>query len=224
MFGRKKRESGEKRFKTLRDAYALAQAQYSFILLRCLAVFIPLLLLGIAIGALFGHPGYGGFVSAPFAFLGAFYFFTRMASNAAYASIENQPGAGASVLMAIRKGWTVTPATSVNRNQDMVHRAVGRPGIVLVAEGGAAVRTLLNDEKRKMERYAPGVPVHELLVGNGDGQVSVRKLQSAMKKFPKKLSAAQLREVRARLKAVGGMNIPIPKGPMPKNLRMPKPR
>ena len=75
-----------------------------------------------------------------------------------------------------------------------------------------------------MERYAPGVPVHELLVGNGDGQVSVRKLQSAMKKFPKKLSAAQLREVRARLKAVGGMNIPIPKGPMPKNLRMPKPR
>ena len=126
--------------------------------------------------------------------------------------------------MAIRKGWTVTPATSVNRNQDMVHRAVGRPGIVLVAEGGAAVRTLLNDEKRKMERYARGVPVHELLVGNGDGQVSVRKLQSAMKKFPKKLSAAQLREVRARLKAVGGMNIPIPKGPMPQNLRMPKPR
>ena len=224
MFGRKKKEPGEKRFKTLRDAYSLAKAEYSFILLRCLAIFIPILILGIAIGALLGHPGYGGFVTAPFAFLGAFYFFTRLASNAAYASIEGQPGAGASVLMAIRKGWTVTPATSVNRNQDMVHRAVGRPGIVLVAEGGAAVRTLLNDEKRKMERYAPGVPVHELIVGEAAGQVSVRKLQSAMKKFPKKLSAAQLREVRARLKAVGGMNIPIPKGPMPKNLRMPKPR
>ena len=224
MFGRKKKEPGEKRFKTLRDAYSLAKAEYSFILLRCLAIFVPILILGIAIGAIFGHPGYGGFVTAPFAFLGAFYFFTRLASNAAYASIEGQPGAGASVLMAIRKGWTVTPATSVNRNQDMVHRAVGRPGIVLVAEGGAAVRTLLNDEKRKMERYAPGVPVHELIVGDAAGQVSVRKLQSAMKKFPKKLSAAQLREVRARLKAVGGMNIPIPKGPMPKNLRMPKPR
>ena len=212
------------RFKTLRDAYSLAKAEYSFILLRCLAIFVPILILGIAIGALLGHPGYGGFVTAPFAFLGAFYFFTRLASNAAYASIEGQPGAGASVLMAIRKGWTVTPATSVNKNQDMVHRAVGRPGIVLVAEGGTAVRTLLNDEKRKMERYAPGVPVHELIVGDAAGQVSVRKLQSAMKKFPKKLSAAQLREVRARLKAVGGMNIPIPKGPMPKNLRMPKPR
>ena len=119
MFGRKKKEPGEKRFKTLRDAYSLAKEEYSFILLRCLAIFVPILILGIAIGALLGHPGYGGFVTAPFAFLGAFYFFTRLASNAAYTSIEGQPGAGASVLMAIRKGWTVTPATSVNRNQDI---------------------------------------------------------------------------------------------------------
>jgi hypothetical protein len=31
-----------------------------------------------------------------------------------------------------------------------------------------------------------------------------------------------MREVRARLKAVGGMSLPIPKGPMPKNVRVPK--
>jgi hypothetical protein len=106
----------------------------------------------------------------------------------------------------------------------MIHRAVGKAGIVLVAEGGYAVRALLNDEKKKMERFAPGVPVHELLVGNEEGQVSVRKLQRQMKKFPKKLSTVQVRELRARLKAVGGMNIALPKGPMPKNMRMPKPR
>jgi hypothetical protein len=106
----------------------------------------------------------------------------------------------------------------------MVHRAVGRPGIVLVGEGGAALRSLLNDERRKMERFAPGVPVFELIVGNEKDQVSIRKLQRRMKKFPKKLSKVQLRELRARLKSIGGMNIPLPKGPMPKNLRMPKPR
>ena len=72
--------------------------------------------------------------------------------------------------------------------------------------------------------FAPGVPVHEIVIGNSDGQISVRKLQRAMRKFPKKLSTVQLRELRARMKAVGGLNIPIPKGPMPKNLRMPKPR
>ena len=43
-----------------------------------------------------------------------------------------------------------------------------------------------------------------------------------MKKFSKKLATVQLRELRARMKAIGGMNIPIPKGPMPKNVRMPK--
>ena len=226
MFGRKKKsdQPREKRFKTIRDAYSMAQDHYSFVLLRCLALFAPVWLIGIGIGAIFGRPGYAAFVTFPLALLAGFFFFTRLASNAAYASIENQHGAGASILMSIRKGWTVTPAVAVNKNQDMVHRAVGKPGIVLVGEGGFALRTLLNDEKRKLERFAPGVPVHELVVGNEEGQVSVRKLQRAMKKFPKKLSTVQVRELRARMKAVGGLNIPIPKGPMPKNLRMPKPR
>lgn len=227
MFGRKKKDPNapkKVRFKTIRDAYELAAKQYSFVLLRCLAVFVPLWLIGILVGAQFGRPGYAAFLTFPLAFLGAFFFFTRLASNAAYASIEGQPGAGASVLMSIRKGWTITPAVSVNKAQDMIHRAVGKAGIVLVAEGGYAVRALLNDEKKKMERFAPGVPVHELLLGNEEGQVSVRKLQRRMKKFPKKLSTVQVRELRARLKAVGGMNIALPKGPMPKNMRMPKPR
>ncbi|MFM1796580.1 MAG: hypothetical protein RL733_361 [Actinomycetota bacterium] len=227
MFGRKKKDPGapkKVRFKTIRDAYGLAKQQYSFVLLRCLAIFAPLWAAGILLGGVFGRPGYAAFITFPIALLGAFFYFTRLASSAAYASIEGQPGAGASVLMSIRKGWTVTPAVSVNKSQDMVHRAVGKAGVVLVAEGGFGVKTLLNDEKKKMERFAPGVPVYELIIGSGDGEVSVRKLQKRMKKFPKKLSTVQLRELRARLKAVGGMNIALPKGPMPKNIRMPKPR
>jgi hypothetical protein len=227
MFGRKKKDPNapkKVRFKTIRDAYALAKKQYSFVLLRCLAVFAPLWIIGIGLGAQLGRPGYAAFITLPLALLGAFFYFTRMASSAAYASIEGEPGAAASVLMSIRKGWTVTPAVSVNKAQDMVHRAVGKAGVVLVAEGGFGVRALLNDEKKKMERFAPGVPVHEIVIGSGDSDVSVRKLQKRMKKFPKKLSTVQVRELRARLKAVGGMNIALPKGPMPKNMRMPKPR
>ena len=87
--------------------------------------------------------------------------------------------------------------------------------IVLTGEGSNSVRQLLQDEKRKTERYAPGVPIYELIVGDQEGQVALRKLQKRMKKFPKKLTANQMREVRARLKAVGGMAMPIPKGPMP---------
>ncbi|NDA83947.1 MAG: DUF4191 family protein, partial [Actinobacteria bacterium] len=53
-------------------------------------------------------------------------------------------------------------------------------------------------------------------------RVAINKLQRTMKKLPKELSNNQVREVRNRLKAVGGFNMPIPKGPMPKNLRVPK--
>ena len=150
------------------------------------------------------------------------YFFSNQAQSAAYASIEGQLGAAASVLMAIRRGYTTTPAVAVNRNQDMVHRAAGKAGVVLVGEGGSSVRQLLQDERRKTERYVPGVPVTEILVGEGEDRVQIRKLQKHLKKLPKKLNTTQLREVRARLRAVGGFSMPIPKGPMPKGIKIPK--
>jgi len=218
MFNRNKNKTGEAkapRFKEIRDAYQITKAAKPWIGLAMAGIFLAAWVVGIAIGFAVGHPIYLGFVSAPFAALLAFFIFTRQAGSAAYASIEGQIGAGASVLMSIRKGWTTTPAVAVSRNQDMVHRSVGRAGIVLTAEGGNAVRQMLQDEKRKTERYAPGVPIYELVIGDSEGQVSLRKLQKQMKKFPKKLTPNQMREVRARLKAVGGMAMPIPKGPMP---------
>jgi hypothetical protein len=218
MFKRKKNKSNAPkapRFKEIRDAYKITKAAKPWIGTAMAGIFLATWAVGIAIGYVVGYPIYLGFVSAPFAALLAFFIFTRQAGSAAYASIEGQMGAGASVLMSIRKGWSTTPAVAVSRNQDMVHRSVGRAGIVLTGEGSNAVRQLLQDEKRKTERYAPGVPIYELIVGDQDGQVSLRKLQKRMKKFPKKLTANQMREVRARLKAVGGMAMPIPKGPMP---------
>jgi hypothetical protein len=104
----------------------------------------------------------------------------------------------------------------------MVHRVSSKAGIILVGEGGFATRSLIQDERRKMERFLSGAPVTEVMVGDEKGQVSVRKLQKHLKKLPKKLSSAQLREVRARLRSVGGLNIPMPKGPIPTNSRMPK--
>lgn len=210
------------RFKIIRDAYAVTKKDKPYIAALLGMVFIAVLAIGVIIGAFFGRPGYAAFLTTPLALLLAFIVFTRSATSAAYASIEGQPGAAASILMSIRKGWTVDTAVNVNRQQDMVHRAVGKAGIVLVGEGRDGVKILLNDERKRMERVAPGVPVHTLVCGEVAGQVSVRKLQRTMKKFPKKLSTTQLRELRARIKSVGGMNIPLPKGPMPRNIKMPK--
>ena len=210
------------RFQTFRDAYKVTKSVKPWIGAGIFGVFSIALAIGIAIGILIGHPIYLGFVSLPVALLAAMFFFTRIASSAAYVSIEGQMGAGASVLMAIRKGWITTPAVAVTKNQDMVHRSIGRAGIVLTGEGTQAVRTMLQDERRKAERFAPGVPVIEIYVGDGADQVPLRKLQKKLAKLPKKLSAHQMREVRARFKAVGGMSMPIPKGPMPKGIRVPK--
>jgi hypothetical protein len=210
------------RFQTFRDAYKVTKSVKPWIGAGIFGVFSITWAIGISTGIVVGHPIYLGFVTLPVAVLAAMFFFTRIASSAAYASIEGQMGAGASVLMAIRKGWVTTPAVAVTKNQDMVHRSIGRAGIVLTGEGTPAVRAMLQDEHRKSERFAPGVPVTEIYVGDGEGQVPLRKLQKKVTKLPKKLSAHQMREVRARFKAIGGMSMPIPKGPMPKGIRVPK--
>ena len=206
----------------LKDAFRLVRREKPIALVWCGVTFVVLIIGGYFGGKGLGHPLYFGILSIPLAILGAFFTYTRFANTAAFASIAGQTGAGASVLMSIRKGFTTTPAVNVNRNQDMVHRTVGRSGIILVGEGSPAVRQLVQDEKKKIERFVPGVPVLEVYVGEYEGAVKLRKLQKTIKKFPNKLSKAQLREVRNRLKGVGGMNMPIPKGPMPKGVKLPK--
>ena len=222
MFKKKAKEKKIKkqRFQVFRDAYKVTKQVKPWISAALAGIFLTTWGAGIAIGGMLVSPYYAAFVSLPLAALLTLVFFTRQAGTAAYSSIEGQMGAGASVLMAIRKGWTTTPAVAVSRNQDMVHRSVGRAGIVLVGEGSQGVKQMLNDERRKSERFAPGVPITEVIVGDLQGQVSIRKLQKHLAKLPKKLSAHQMREVRARLKAVGGMSMPIPKGPLPKGVRI----
>jgi len=232
MFGRKKKqqeatakgavpEKKQSQLAVVKDAYKLVKKDSPFAIIWCLLVFALILVFGVIIGNNLGHPIYAGFLSLPLAFLAGFFLFTRFANTAAFASIEGQVGAGASV-MSIRRGFITTPAVNVNRDQDMVHRVSSKAGIILVGEGGFGVKSLMQDERRKMERFLSGVPVSEVVVGDNQGQVSIRKLQKHLKKLPKKLNTVQLREVRARLRSVGGLNLPMPKGPMPTNIRMPR--
>ena len=233
MFGLKKKEAEvatdknaapekQSQLAVLKDAYKLVRKESPAGIIYSILIFAVVLFAGIAFGKSIGHPIYLGLISLPLAFLVAFFLFTRFANTAAFASIEGQLGAGASVLMSIRRGFVTTPAVNVSRNQDMVHRVSGKAGIILVGEGSQAVRSLLQDERKKMERFLSGVPVTEVIVGDNPGQVSIRKLQKHLKRLPKKLNNVQLREVRARLRSVGGLNIPMPKGPMPTNVRMPR--
>jgi hypothetical protein len=148
--------------------------------------------------------------------------FGRFAQQAQYSAIDGQLGAAAAVLQSMRGDWTVTPAVSGNRSMDVVHRAVGKKGVILVGEGAPTrVNGLLAAERKKTERVAHGVPIVEFQVGSGDGQIPVSKLQSSIMKVPGTLKPAAVSDLNYRLKALQP-SMQAPKGPMPKGARQPK--
>ncbi|MET7762132.1 DUF4191 domain-containing protein [Streptomyces sp. NPDC005355] len=181
----------------------------------------------LAIGFVIDHPIFLGILGFVLAFLAMAIVFGRRAERAAFGQMEGQPGAAAAVLENVGRGWSVTPAVAMNRNQDVIHRAVGKAGIVLVGEGNPnRLKGMLAAEKKRMARIVSDVPVHDVIVGSGEGQVEIKKLRATLLKLPRVLPGAQVTVVNDRLRALGDMmsNMPIPKGPMPKGMRMPKGR
>src|SRR5215510_11664358 len=149
--------------------------------------------------------------------------FGRFAQAAQYSAIEGQPGAAAAVLENMRGNWTVTPAIAANRNLDVVHRVVGRPGVILVGEGSPnRLASLLAAEKKRVARVAYDVPIYDLQVGDEEGQIPIRKLQRKLMKLPRNLKGPAVADLNFRLKALP-QSLQAPKGPMPRTGRMPKP-
>lgn len=149
--------------------------------------------------------------------------FGKRAETAAYAQLEGQPGAAVAIVQNMRK-WTITSAVAADRNQNLVHRAVSRAGVVLIAEGGAGIGALLSGERKRTQRFIGEAPLIEVVIGNSSTTVPLNKLQKKLKKLPKKLSKYEVAGLRKKLEAVGGSNLPLPKGPMPKstNIRVPR--
>ena len=207
----------------IRQAYKLTRKTDPALPWIMLAAGFLVFAIMLSLGLVLGHPIYLGILGVLLGVLAMTVIFGRRAERAAYQQIEGQPGAAAAALNSLRRGWTVTPAVAVSRQQDVVHRAVGRPGVVLVAEGSPQrLPALLAQERRKLARLVPDIPVTELQAGNAEGQVPLRKLNAKVTRLSRSITVTQVAEVNRRLKAAGGMNVPIPKGPMPRGGRMPR--
>jgi hypothetical protein len=188
-----------------------------------LGVFLGTLAIVIGLGFLFHIPWILGILALPLALLATTFVFGRRAEKAAYAQVEGQIGAAASVLNTLRAGWFVTPAVGVTKSQDLVHRVVGRPGVILVSEGPSSrVTNLLANEKKRMSRFVGETPIYEIQSGNDEGQIPLGKLQREVMKLPKNLKPGQVTELRRRLDALTTSPLPIPKGPLPKGARIPR--
>jgi hypothetical protein len=188
--------------------------------------------IGVLVGAgltalLFPNPFAIVILGLMFAGLGAMMAFNLRLQKAQYAAIEGQLGAAAAVLNIMRGQWFVTPAVAVNAKQDLVHRVVGRPGIVLVGEGSPQrVKGLLAKEKKRLSRVAGEAPVTVLVVGTAEGQVPLNKLQRHLAKLPRELKKGDVPKLERKLKPLD-RGMPIPKGIDPMaaaNRKRPKPR
>ena len=211
------------RMKQIVASYRMTRESDSKIGLILLGVFLLTAL--VSFGLLWLFPGHWAFDVAGavlFGLLAVLIVFGRRAQKAAFARIEGQPGAAAAALSMLRRGWKVDPAISFNKNQDVVHRVVGPPGIVLIGEGNPnRLKSLLGNERRKHERVASEVKIQELVAGESAGAVPVSKLARRVSKLGRNLKPAEMTDVLARLKALDAnrSNIPLPKGPMPTNLK-----
>lgn len=188
------------------------------------ALLLPLALL-LSIGFVVGHPITLGILGLLVGLLAAMLVFGRRVQRTMYTQAEGQLGAGAFVLQRMRGDWRVTPAVGFTREQDLVHRVLGRPGVVLVAEGAPQrTRALLTNEKKRLARVVGETPVYEVVLGNDAGQVPLKSLEKHFAKLPRNIKPRTVNDLDRRLKALAAVQgvMPIPKGPVPMGGRVPR--
>ncbi len=205
------------RLKQIKQAFALTRQNDPKVLPYLLAAFFGPFLLLLALGFVVDSPVALGFLGFLVALVVTAFVFGKRVQATAYSQVEGQVGAAAAVLQNMRGDWRVTPAVGFTREQDLVHRVIGLPGVIIVAEGARnRTRNLVVTEKKNLSRWGVGdVPVYDVLVGDGEGQVPLRGLEKHLLKLPRNIKGKRVNELDRKLKAIGGAAMPIPKGPMP---------
>jgi hypothetical protein len=215
------------RLKQIRTAWSMTRSADAKLLPYTLAAFFGPLLLMLAVGLVIGPLWFFLPMGIMVALLATTFVFGRRVQKAAFAGVEGQAGAAAAILNAMRGDWRITPAVGVNRDQELCHRVLGRPGIALVAEPGPSgvhrgTRNLIANEKRRLTRVVGDTPVYEILVGDDEGQIPLRQLEKHFAKLPRNIKPKRVNELDAMLKALPSNPLPIPKGPIPKSGRIPR--
>ena len=210
-----------RQLKLIRQAYGLTRRNDPKLPWVMLITFVLVAAVVELLGILFGAP----FLFLPLALvlgvLGAMIVFGRRAQGSAYKQVEGQPGAASWVLDGMRGNWKVDSGVAGTPQMDAVHRVLGRPGIVLVGEGNPhRVRGLLAQEKKRLSRVVGDAPIYDVVVGDEEGQVPLRKLSAHVMKLPRNLNGAEVNALSRRIAALGGQRMPVPGGPLPGGRQM----
>ncbi|NEK94092.1 DUF4191 domain-containing protein [Modestobacter muralis] len=205
----------------MRQAYKLTYKNDPKLPWVMLIAFVAVFAVIELIGVLLSSP----LVFLPFAILfgllAALIVFGRRAQGSAYRQVEGQPGAASWVLEGMRGDWRVSAGVAGTRELDALHRVLGRPGIILVGEGNPQrVRGLIAAEKRRMAKVVGDTPIYDVVVGDGEGQVPLKKLSTHVMKLPRNLDGAEVNSLGKRMAALGTQRLPMPGGPLPGGRQM----
>jgi Domain of unknown function (DUF4191) len=220
----RKAQSKERRGQ-LWQAFQIQRKEDKRLLPYMIAAFVVIVAASVVVGIVSG--GATAYLVIPlgivFGVLVAFIIFGRRAQKSVYRKAEGQSGAAAWALDNMRGKWRVTPGVAATGHLDAVHRVIGRPGVIFVGEGSPArVKTLLAQEKKRTARLVGDIPIYDVVIGNGEGEVPLAKLERHLNKLPANITVKQMDSLESRLAALGTKVGPaaMPKGPMPAQAKM----
>lgn len=217
LFSRKPKAAKVKkpsRLKQINEVFQMTRRHDPMVVWLMLLSFLGVVAVSFLVGFLLENWITGLIIGIPLGLLAATLILSRRAERAAFAQIENQPGASGAALGTLKRGWiTEDQPVAVNpRTQDAVFRAIGRPGVVLVSEGPShRVRPLVDAERKRLARILPNVTVHVIESGRGEGQVPLSQVAKKMNKLNKELTKIEVSAVSKRISSLGN-RLPIPKG------------
>src|ERR1700742_2991120 len=197
-----RKAAAKERRSQLWQAFNIQRQEDKRLLPYMIGAFVLIVGTAVAIGVLSGGfalismPALGVVLGA----LVAFIIFGRRAQRSVYSKADGQTGAAAWALDNLRGKWRVTHGGAATGHFDGGHLGLGRPGVILVGD----------------------VPIYDIVVANGDGEVPLAKLERHLTKLPANITVKQMDSLESRLSALGSRagTAAMPKGPIPGNAKM----
>jgi hypothetical protein len=220
-----RKAASKERRSQLWQAFKLQRKEDKWLLPLMIGAFVLIVAASVTVGLFI--KGFAGLMLIPLGVvlggLVAFIIFGRRAQKSVYGKAEGQTGAAAWALDNLRGKWRVTPGVAATGHFDAVHRVIGRPGVIFVAEGSPSrIKPLLAQEKKRTARLVGDVPIYDVIVGNEEGQVPLARLERHLTRLPANITVRQMDSLESRLAALGTRTgaAQIPKGPLPTAAKM----
>ncbi|WP_020105721.1 DUF4191 domain-containing protein [Nocardia sp. 348MFTsu5.1] len=218
-----RREASRARRKQLWQAFQMQRKEDKLLLPLMIGVIVGLTVIAVLIGIFIGGLIFVLPMGILLGVLLAFLIFGRRVQKTVFKKADGQAGAAAWALDNMRGQWRVKQAVSGTAQLDAIHRVIGKPGVILVAEGSPVrTKSLLAQEKKRVARIVGDTPIYDITVGNEEGQIPLKNLERHLNKLPSNIDKKRIDQLESRLAALGGKTPGpgMPKGPMPAGAKM----